>query len=110
MVFEPLVTAPGHHQEVVGPELAAQLEPQRGAGGVAGQQRRGDAEARGGLAVPVFDAQQRVELAHEERGLARVGEHPLELGQVEVDEVAEGEVAAAAGHEVHAHRPQHVAR
>ena len=69
-VFEPLVMAAGQHQEVVGAELAAQLEPQGGAGGVAGQQRGGDAEAGVGLAVAVLDPQQRIELADEQRGLA----------------------------------------
>ena len=55
----------------LGPNLRAHLEAQGRAHGVAGHQRGGDAEALAGLAIPVLDAEHRLDLADEDRGAVR---------------------------------------
>ncbi len=92
----------GDDQPVAVAEPAAELEPDRRAGGVTRDQRRRDAEAAVRLALRVLDADHRFELADVDRRLAQHADLPLQRQQVDVERVAETEVGAGARQEVHA--------
>src|SRR5213076_1310539 len=80
----------------------ARLDADRGSGRVARDQAGRDAEAVGRLAALVLVADHRIDLADEDRRLAVVGRHPLELRDVDVERVAEAEIAAGTRREVDA--------
>jgi hypothetical protein len=86
----------GRHDQPVGQQLGAGLDAQLGLGGVAVDQRGGQAEALVRLALLVLDAEDRQHLARPEGDPAVGGHQVLHLGQVDVDEVAQREVLLGA--------------